>query len=253
MMLDSSIGEAVYADAQPYLVSSPTSKPVPFKSEASLVCAAKRIVSPQLGDVVRLTDEFNCEDGIADLVIYQLQKNWRLSANLRHLSPRWAAALSALPYRRGFTVDWFRACNLVTRQRALEALREYELAGFCEQTSVKNKWIKVRQPKPVTVQICAIEAKLRDWRRALTQAARYRAFAHQSWVLLDEATIRPALANLDQFARLNVGLASISVDGDFFHYHIPEKREPSDRWRFWIANVLLARAITQPNDVGNTS
>lgn len=253
MMLDSSIGEARYVIAQPSLATETISKPIPFKSEAALVHAAKRIVAPLLGDVVRLADEFNCEDGIADLVVYQLRQNWRLSANLQYLSPRWAAALRALPYRRSFTVDWFGTCNLVTRQRALEALREYELAGYCERTSVKNKWIKLRQPRPITTQICAIEAKLRDWRRALSQAARYRAFAHQAWVLLDEASIKPAIANVDQFVRRNVGLASISVDGEFFHYHMPEKREPSDPWRFWLASVLIARAVTQPNDAGNTS
>jgi len=253
MMLDSSIGQARFVVDQPCLVTSATSGVVPFKSEAILVRTVKDIVAPLLDDVVRITDEFNCEDGIADLVIYQLQQNWHLSTSLQYLSPRWAAALHALPYRRGFTVDWFGTRNLVTRQRAFDALREYELAGFCERASAKDTWIKLRQPRPISTQICAVEAKLRDWRRALSQAARYRSFAHQTWVLLDEASIGPALANLDRFIGLNVGLASISTGGDFFHYHVPKKHEPSDHWRFWLANVLIARLVTGSNDVGNRS
>jgi hypothetical protein len=230
-----------------------TQKKMRFESEAALVQAAKEIVAPSLGRVYGLADEFDCNDGIADLVLYRLRQNGPHGKGLQLLSPRWAAALYALPYRSSFTVDWFGEVNLVSKRRALLALREYESAGFCEPMSKKGVWIKIRQPRPFASQIYAIEAKLRDWRRALSQAARYRAFAHQAWVLLDDASINPALVHLDRFVGLNVGLASISTDGEIHRHHSPEKRLPSDPWRFWYANVLIARATTQSSDVCNTN
>lgn len=216
-----------------------------FESEAALVVAAKKIVAPALSNVFGLEDEFDCNHGIADLVLYQLRQDWHLSDGLQHLSPRWAAALRSLPYRKAFTVDWFSESNLVTRRRALQTLHDYEMSGFCERVRSTGKWIKFRQPRPLVTKIYAIEAKLRDWQRALSQAARYRTFSHQAWVLLDEASIKPALAHIDRFSGLNVGLASLSTDGRFQRYYQPENRKPSDPWRFWFANVLIARSITQ--------
>lgn len=222
-----------------------------FRSEAEMVVAAKEIVAPSLNEIFGLSNEFDCHDGIADIVLYRLQARSDGSEKLKLISPRWGAALYALPYRRGFTVDWFGELNLVTRKRALQALQEYESAGFCAPLKTPGHWIKVRQPRPVASQIYAIEAKLRDWRRALSQAARYRGFAHEAWVLLDEASIRPAASHLDRFIGLNVGLASLSTNGSFQRYYTPEKRQPSDIWRFWFANILIAREITSKDGVEN--
>lgn len=255
MLFDVSYGVTGCLDAaeSKWQDASVVLKTARFESEAALVKAAKQIVAPSLGDVYGLADEFDCNDGIADLVLYRLRQDWHLAEGLQLLSPRWAAALYALPYRCGFSADWFGEVNLVTRRRAIQALHEYESAGYCVRMSTPGRWIKVRQPRPLVSQIYAIEAKLRDWRRALSQAARYRAFAHQAWVLLDEASVKPAVARLDRFIGLNVGLASISTDGRFHRYHVPEKRPPSDPWRFWFANVLIARAVTQPSDADNKS
>ena len=55
----------------------------------------------------------------------------------------------------------------------------------------------------------AFEMKLRDWRRALVQAFRYRAFAQCSYVVMDAACIRPALACQSEFARTGIGLIGV--------------------------------------------
>lgn len=232
--------------------TSVTRAVIRFDSEAELVNAAKRIVAPSLSDVFGFSDEFDCNDGIADLVLYRLRPHWQLAEGLQSLSPRWAAALYALPYRRGFTIDWFAETNLVTRRRATQALIEYEHAGFCEPMATKNRWVKTRQLRPIVSRIYAIEAKLRNWQHALSQASRYRAFANESWVLLDEASVTPAITSLDRFAEMNVGLASLSTTGDLLRHYVPASREPTDTWRFWFANVLIARQVRQENG-GSTS
>jgi len=56
------------------------------------------------------------------------------------------------------------------------------------------------------IHVTAIEAKLRDWRKGLQQAARYRHFANRSLLVLPNGAARIALDYIETFRRLNVGL-----------------------------------------------
>ena len=219
------------------------SNSIRFRSEAALVSDAVGKLVASFGEGVGIESEFDCGHGIADLVAYRCTRGESQIQRIQSLSPRWAAALHALPYRRAFTEDWFAAHNLVSVRRTRLALREYELAGYCKRLCKRGSWIKCYQPKPVVSEIHAIEAKLKDWQRALSQAARYRAFAHQAWVLLDDASIRPALARGELFSKLNVGLVSLCPEGNFHIYHKPQPQMPSNPWRYWFANVLIARKL----------
>lgn len=68
----------------------------------------------------------------------------------------------------------------------------------------------------------AIEAKLKDWRRALFQAQRYNFVADQSFVALPKEYIAPAIKNLDDFKKYNVGLIAVSLE-DVEIVFVPEK------------------------------
>jgi len=72
----------------------------------------------------------------------------------------------------------------------------------------------------------AFELKLRNWRRALTQAFRYSAFAHYSCVVLDSTHIQPALANIHLFQRSNIGLLSISTNRTVTWHNYPKYQKP---------------------------
>ena len=50
------------------------------------------------------------------------------------------------------------------------------------------------------LQIIAFEMKLMKWKRALTQAYRYKAFANYSYVLIDMDYVSPAIRNIEQFS-----------------------------------------------------
>src|SRR5690606_33563863 len=67
----------------------------------------------------------------------------------------------------------------------------------------------------------AIEAKLKDWKRALKQAYRYRWFAEYSFVVLDSFYSKSALNNIDVFKKYNVGLATINPEGDLVRHFNP--------------------------------
>ena len=76
------------------------------------------------------------------------------------------------------------------------------------------------------VRSVAFEMKLADWKRALTQAFRYAAFAHYAYVLMDYAYVERALRSLDQFLRANIGLLSFSKTGRLRVHHRPVCRTP---------------------------
>jgi hypothetical protein len=73
--------------------------------------------------------------------------------------------------------------------------------------------------------IVAIEFKLKDWKRALQQAFRYRSFSYESYVFLDSDYIGSAVKNLDQFERFNIGLCGVTEEG-IESYHKPNRKNP---------------------------
>jgi hypothetical protein len=79
----------------------------------------------------------------------------------------------------------------------------------------------------------AIEAKLKNWKRALNQAFRYQWFAKKSFVVLDSINIGPAIKNIEEFKRYNVGLAEINNSGNLILHFKPVKANPID-YKMWI-------------------
>lgn len=73
-----------------------------------------------------------------------------------------------------------------------------------------REW-RCREPiQPLARWIVAVEAKRRDWRRALAQAERYRSFANRAVVVLDAAAnLRPARELAE--SQTGVGLASLDA------------------------------------------
>ena len=85
----------------------------------------------------------------------------------------------------------------------------------------------------------AIEVKLKNWKRALEQAYRYRSFAYQSYVFMDQKYIAPAIKNKELFLKYNVGLAGVSPNGDIEIIYTPVKGNPFDD----TMNMLLNESI----------
>lgn len=98
--------------------------------------------------------------------------------------------------------------------------------------------------------VVSIEFKLSNWRRAIGQAFRHRNFGNEAYVVLDEASIAPAVANVDEFKRTNIGLLSISSSGELKAWFLPEPRLPfSAEFSVSFSKALLTRSHIAPAEL----
>lgn len=190
--------------------------------------------------------EFDSSFGRADVILYNLAADWHSTLGLGKICPKWAYALYSLPYQSAFSLDDFLKHTGISKKMGLNALGQFVDLHYCIRLA-ETQWIKVVQPREIVTEIVAIEAKLRDWNKALSQAYRYREYANFSWVVLDAAFAKPALANLNKFERLNIGLASLGKGGYFITHYKPKSLQPQSSLRFWQANAQIAsQLLTAP-------
>lgn len=190
---------------------------------------------------IRLLKEFDCSNlGIADVIIFPLRKDWRTIIKYGEIPPRWLYALHVLPYRRQFTLNTFIQLTGVSKKRALLALKQYCQLGYCKKSEFKQIWTKAIQPRPVTKKVIAIEAKLKDWKRALAQAYRYSDYASQSWVVLNSSTTTTSKQMVNKFKKLNIGIRIIEQNGKTLSPFMPRFAKPRSALKFWEANGIIA-------------
>ncbi|MFA5811019.1 MAG: hypothetical protein WC956_01650 [bacterium] len=211
-----------------------------------LIAVSQCIPDTQYWRTPRLATEFDSSFGRADLILYNLKSDWQGALGLGNISPQWAYALRLLPYRRAFSFDDFSKLTCATKKRGFSVLEQFVELGYCDRVKNEDRWIKVVQPRVIVNEIFAVEAKLRDWRRALSQAFRYREYANQSWVVLDTTHSKPALSNITRFERLNIGLGSIDKNGSFSVHFKPKRLEPQSLYRFWQVNAQIASQLIVP-------
>ena len=70
--------------------------------------------------------------------------------------------------------------------------------------------------------IITIELKLKNWKRALAQAYKYKSFSDISYVCMDQKNISPALEHIEMFKKYNIGLITIDNKNIIKVYHKPK-------------------------------
>lgn len=73
--------------------------------------------------------------------------------------------------------------------------------------------------------IITIEVKLKNWKRALQQAYKYRSFSDIAFICMDAKNINPALANIELFKKSNIGLISINEKNEVKIHYEPVLKE----------------------------
>lgn len=95
------------------------------------------------------------------------------------------------------------------KQSVKKSLARLEEENFIKFNSKVNAYDCLDNYKIILKDSVAIEAKLKDWKRALKQAYRYKWFSNRSFVFMPEDNIRPAMKYLDLFKKMEVWLVSV--------------------------------------------
>ena len=198
----------------------------PFASESDLMDTVLRHIEHFLQhEHVQIATEVQVGSGYVDLIAARVTD--KALDRLSHaISGVEACLLANMHYRQRLRLSTIAKRCCISVQKAEAAIHNLSTMGYVH--SVGSCYVR---NAPFVTDIVAVEGKLRNWRRALSQAHRNRLFTSQTYVALDARYARPALANLDVFHHYRVGLAIIFQSGDVHVVYRPPKGRP-------IANVM---------------
>ncbi len=197
-----------------------------FSTEQELVNLFKDSFSSKFNIAnKRVLEEVSLGFGIADLVVTEL-KDSAYIAKRERLTPIDINVYQIVKNKKRVSLDIITTITGSRRQditKSLEKLIQYSYVRRIDSYYIFSNKYELSFKKNI-----AFEAKLRNWKKALMQAYRYKWFADYSYVILDEAHSRVAIENLSLFEKLNVGLLTISIEGVVKKYHHPKKQKPLD-------------------------
>jgi hypothetical protein len=210
-----------------------------FESEAALVKAIVACAARARRREYRVETEVDAGVGVADLLL--AKRSPRSTAALRAtamVSPRLAILL-----RQGVGDTIKSRAELATflgtsEGAAQRVIAQLSAAGVAKQSRDSLTISGLRTPP--FERLIAVEAKLSDWQRVLTQAYRNLQFADESWVVLDHAFARPAIAQLERFRITGVGLASVERGRGLFVHHAATTQGPMSPAKRWHAQAVLS-------------
>lgn len=199
-----------------------------FEAEIDLVEVLKASIKSFYNrNYIQIFEEVSLGYGIADIVVSELK-------TVTYQEIKSEESLDMIDINVYFLVQKFDQLNLndiVSITRCPKSAISRSLLKLLNSGYILNDVDKFIANKLYELPFrnnYAIEAKLKDWKRALKQAYRYRWFAEYSFVVLDTYHANAALKNIDFFVKYNVGLASVSTDGVLKQYFNPTRQQPFD-------------------------
>ncbi len=129
-----------------------------------------------------------------------------------------------------------------SRETVRDWLAEMEREGLVRAASTSGYVLGPKSDLP-DCEIWCFEGKLRDWKRALYQATRYRAFANRSFVVMPEEFIRSAEAQIDRFRLSRVGLLALGDTGELRIITVPRSKQPRSPVMFAMAKGRVLSSI----------
>lgn len=197
-------------------------------SEASMMSLISRDAAKLLGykkSIPISLPEFSVGRGIADLYIVDEDRN--------ALRKRKGMAVPAVTDKtQNQIVELISRADGIYYEELLEYLGRYKLLntehhlnllleqGVIYSNDARRIYVKEIASANVIKHSVAIEAKVRDWRKGIKQALRYKNFADKSYLALYESHVNVARENLHVFETLNIGLIGVSDTG-INVYHVP--------------------------------
>lgn len=91
------------------------------------------------------------------------------------------------------------------------------------------------------VYVAALELKLKDWKKGLFQAFKYRSYCNAAYVVIDNYFRFEVVANIEEFISSNIGLATFSLDGDLEVLYEPKPDTPFSHYYSEVLDSSLRR------------
>lgn len=189
-----------------------------------------------LHDIVR---EMDCQKGRPDLVASWCRVDdlsidssiLALALSKRSL----AYVLSLLSTTATRTRESMIACANLSGSTLDRALRELEEYGFVLAQG-RHRYLLSPQIAGIDWYLSAFEVKLNNWKRALSQALSYQAFAQYATVVVAEPWSRRAERQANIFRKFKVGLVVVdSMEGTMRNVVSPGRIEPRSRFHHYYA------------------
>lgn len=216
-----------------------------YDSEVQLVDAIVACTKRARMRKYRTELEVDAGVGIADIIL--AKRAGRSTKALR--------ALASIPPRLAVLLSQDVAAAVTSREILASSLGTSESGAQRVFVQLAATGLAFGTPKSLSLtaistlpfeRVIAVEAKLSEWRRVLVQAYRNLQFADESWVVLDHACVRPAIAQLERFQAAGVGLASMDRKLGLFIHQTAASAGPMSTTKRWQAQaVLAARAVAR--------
>lgn len=142
-----------------------------------------------------------------------------------------------------FARAYFRDAQIIHGSNNIALAREIPINGYGIADLVTIRWqIFANEQfhelesfmKETLPCVQAFECKLRDWRKAMSQASRYNFFVNQAIVVVPEPIYKNAAPYIDTFRKIRVGLWGYSPENNRIYKHFtPRPTKPvSERYLF---------------------
>lgn len=185
-----------------------------------------------------ILEEVNLGFGIADLVISKLNNHKTNTTNWSYFD---ILIYKIIETDKNVSIELLKSITKAKESQIRKSLEMLMLESFVNQ---RDSIFRIKKSyKSISAKTIAIEAKLKNWQRALDQAYRYKWFATQSYVVLDSKHALPACKNISRFMDLNVGLAEINSDGLLKIHFKPCEQKPIDDKMFMLLNEQIKQTL----------
>jgi len=166
--------------------------------------------------------EVNLGFGVADIVLTECEEH--LESRKTYLSSTDVKVLSIVNDQQCISIDDIVSKTKNSKIRISKSIIKLESLGFVKAS--ERQVIVAKNYQSSVKRATAIEVKLKNWKRALKQAYRYKWFSDRSFVCLPYQNIKPAIKNLDKFKEIEVGLIGICPEKGMKILYSPEFTEP---------------------------
>ncbi len=159
----------------------------------------------------------------------------------KYLNPLEIKLLDIINRNPGTTIERIVSRTRIAKQKVRSGISSLEDTGFVR--TVEGQLTPLNNYTSTVKKSIAIEAKLRNWKRALNQAYRYKWFSDKSFVCLPTSTIKPAAKNIDIFKKMGIGLIEVCKDKGIKILYNPKSKRPLSKEMSILLNEYVLSAL----------